>query len=226
MSVLNLLRTNPNAMSGERLSQRGEPTWEIAQHLPLQGQWTEDEYFQIEETRFVELVDGCLEFLPMPTPLHQFIAMFLRDILQAYVGKRNLGDVLIAPCPIRLWPVHLREPDVFYLKSGRLTDPRKAPDGADLVMEVVSEGTENRKRDLIDKRRDYAKAGIAEYWIVDPESERITVLALDGDKYRVHGEFATGQQADSVLLAGFVADVTTVFEAGNRGGSSAGSTVG
>lgn len=226
MSVLDLLRTNPNAMPGERLSQRGEPTWEIAQHLPLQGQWTEDDYFQIEEAHFVELVDGCLEFLPLPTPFHQRIALFTRDNLAAFVSLRRLGEVLIAPCPIRLWPLNVREPDVFYLKPGRLTDPRQAPNGADLVMEIVSEGSENRKRDLIEKRRDYAKAGIAEYWIIDPESERISVLSLDGDQYRVHGKFAAGQQADSVLLSGFVVGVTSVFEAGKRGSSPVDSTVG
>ena len=222
MSVLNLLRSNPEAQNGERLSKKGEPTWEIAQYLPKQGEWTEEEYFQIEETKFVELVDGCLEFLPMPTPLHQFIALYLHRILTAFVEAKKLGFVLIAPCPIRLWPLHTREPDVFYVKPGRIVDPKEAPNGADLVMEIVSEGSENRKRDLVDKRRDYAKAGIAEYWIVDPETERICVLTLKDDAYQVHGEFAAGQQADSVLLPGFVADVAAVFAAGKQGLSQAG----
>ena len=220
MSVLDLLRTNPEAMKGERLSRRGEPTWEIAQFLPRQGEWTEEEYFRIEETRFVELVDGCLEFLPMPNPLHQFIVLYLRDLLVAFIQPRKLGAVLIAPCPIRLWPQHTREPDVFYLKPGRITDPKRAPNGADLVMEVVSEGADSRQRDLVDKRRDYAKAGIAEYWIVDPETERITVLTLSGTQYVVHGEFPVGAQADSVLLNGFAADVTAVFAAGKQAGNA------
>jgi Uma2 family endonuclease len=219
MSVLNLLRSNPDA-NGERLSKRGEPTWEIAQFLPKQGEWTEEEYFQIEEANYVELVDGCLEFLPTPTPLHQRIAIFLFQLLQSFLHQHRVpGEPLLAPCPIRLWPLNAREPDVFYLKPGRLIDPRQAPDGADLVMEVVSEGADNRKRDLIDKRHDYAKAGIAEYWIIDPETERISVLTLDGDQYRVHGEFVAGQQADSALLPGFVADVAAVFAAGKQGSS-------
>jgi Uma2 family endonuclease len=224
MSILNLLRSNPDAKTG--LSRRGEPTWEIAQFLPKQGEWTEDEYFQIEETRFVELVDGCLEFLPMPTPLHQFIVLYLRDLLHKFVSTQKLGTVLIAPCPIRLWPLNVREPDVFYLKQGRITDPKTAPHGADLVIEVVSEGTDSRKRDLVDKRRDYAKAGIAEYWIVDPETERITVLTLGGEQYQVHGDFAAGQQADSVLLPGFTADVAAVFAAGKQGTSQSDSAAG
>jgi hypothetical protein len=74
------------------------------------------------------------------------------------------------PLPIRLWPGKYREPDIAYFRPGRIRDPRQPPDGADLVMEVASEGEENRKRDLQTKREEYARAGIAEYWIVDHKS--------------------------------------------------------
>jgi Uma2 family endonuclease len=85
-------------------------------------------------------------------------------------------------------------------------------------MEVVSPGAESRQRDLVDKRRDYAQAGVSEYWIVDPETESVTVLALDGSEYRVHGEFKTGESATSVLLPGFAVDVSAVFAAGRGEG--------
>jgi len=64
------------------------------------------------------------------------------------------------------------------------------------------------------KRREYAQAGIAEYWIVDPKTEMVSVLVLDGDVYRLHGEFARGTAATSVLLPKFVVDVAAVFDAG------------
>jgi Uma2 family endonuclease len=86
-------------------------------------------------------------------------------------------------------------------------------EGADLVMEIVSEGAESRRRDFIDKRREYAQGKIPEYWIVDPQEQRITVLRLNGSEYIVHGEFAPGQIATSALLPGFVADVAAVFNA-------------
>jgi len=82
-------------------------------------------------------------------------------------------------------------------------------------MEVVSEGTEARRRDYEDKRFDYAKAGIPEYWIVDPEQQRITVLVLEGNAYRVHGEFAVGQIASGVLLQGLSIDVAEVMRMGD-----------
>ena len=84
--------------------------------------------------------------------------------------------------------------------------------GADLVMEVVSAGDEARRRDLTQKREEYAQAGIPEYWIVDPELGQITVLTLEDQIYVVHGEFKRGDRATSKLLPGFAVDVTSALE--------------
>ena len=83
-----------------------------------------------------------------------------------------------------------------------------------MVVEVVSEDDEDRQRDLETKRREYAQAGVAEYWIVDPREHQIIVLALDDATYRVHGEFGRGTTATSVILPGFTASVDAVFAAG------------
>ncbi len=76
-------------------------------------------------------------------------------------------------------------------------------------MEVVS--PDDPQRDTVTKRREYAQAGIPEYWIVDPREEQITVLTLDGQRYAVHGQFGMGETATSVLLDGFQVSVTEVF---------------
>ncbi len=83
--------------------------------------------------------------------------------------------------------------------------------GADLVMEVVSDS--GRPRNLETKRQEYAQAGILEYWIVDLQLERITVLALEGATYVVHGEFTRGMEATSRLLTGFKVAVDDVLSA-------------
>lgn len=83
--------------------------------------------------------------------------------------------------------------------------------GADLVVEVVSGDDKDRRRDLIDKRRDYARARIPEYWIVDPLKATITVLRLAGKRYVVHGKFGKGQTASSHLLPGFTVSVSAAF---------------
>jgi Uma2 family endonuclease len=195
------------------LSQRGSPTWELALNYPRQGEWTEDEYLSLDTNRLVEFTDGVLEFLPMPKPSHARLSRFISDLLRGYVASKSLGDVFWAPFSIRISPTKLREPDIVYLCHDRIPRDDVPPSGADLVVEVVSEGTQNRDRDLRVKRQEYASAGIPEYWIVDPEAETITVLTLAGQAYAVHGEFHTGTWATSVLLSGFQVDVTAAFAA-------------
>jgi hypothetical protein len=76
-------------------------------------------------------------------------------------------------------------------------DPRRQNaywTGADLVIEVVS--PDDPQRDLVTKRSEYAQAGIPEYWIVDPQTETITVLRLEDARYVEHGVFRPGRGRD------------------------------
>ncbi|HUG90229.1 MAG TPA: Uma2 family endonuclease, partial [Planctomycetaceae bacterium] len=150
-------------------SRRGELTWELARQFPRQGDWTEEEYLSLGATWLIEFCDGVLEFLPMPTYFHQKIVRFLHALFNGFVEQRELGEVLFAPLPVRLWARKYREPDLVYLSKARIPrNPHSQPHGADLVAEVVSPGDENRERDLVTKPDEYAQAGIQEYWIVDP----------------------------------------------------------
>jgi Uma2 family endonuclease len=193
-----------------RLSQPGEPPWDIALLYPLQGSWSESDYLELGTNRLVEFSDGCIEVLPMPTKLHQQIVRFLFLLVQQFVSARGLGEVLFAPLPIRLWPGKFREPDLVYLRQGR-GEYRGQPEGADLVMEVLSEGEENHRRDFETKRQEYAQAGIPEYWIVDPEALRVRVLILEEGTYREHGDFGPGDTASSAVLPGLTVSVADLF---------------
>lgn len=187
----------------------GEPVWEIAHLYPAQGCWTEREYLDLNTNHLVEFSNGYVEFLTMPTLSHQLLAYFLHRLLETFVTMHSLGIVVGAPYKVRLWEEKYREPDLIFVSSEHAARiGEKFADGADLVMEIVSESASDRHRDLVEKRAEYAQAGIAEYWIVDPEEGRITVLALEGGAYVEHGVFARGQRATSRLLAGFSVDVT------------------
>jgi Uma2 family endonuclease len=205
---------SPFALAVPRTSQPGEPAWEVAMLFPFQGDWTEEEYLGLDTSRLVELSDGCIEVLPMATIFHQLIVRFLARLLETFVAGRHKGVVLVAPLPVHLWKGKFREPDIIYFLPHRVKDVHGQPEGADLVVEVVSGGEENRKRDLVTKRQEYAEAGITEYWMVDPQERQITVLVLDGQTYREHGIFGPGAAATSVLLRGFTASVDAVFAAG------------
>jgi len=190
----------------------GEPTWEIARLFPTQGTWSEAEYLALDTNHLVEFSDGFVEFLPMPTMIHQLIAHVLHCVLESFVLAYGLGTVLGAPFKVRIRDGKYREPDVVFMLTEHAS--RMSNDfwiGADLVMEMVSDGDENRFRDVVIKRDEYARAGIPEYWIVDPELGQITVLTLDCTSYAVHGEFSQGEQATSKLLPGFAVDVSAAL---------------
>ena len=205
--------SKPRALRETRIPY-AEPTWDIAKLYPLQGTWSESEYMSLRPSRIVEYDQGYLEIPDVPTEAHQSIVAFLYQALLAFVMARNLGKVLFAPLRVKLWEEKYREPDIVFM-STKHADRRINEYwlGADLVMEVVSEGDENRERDLVKKREDYARGGIPEYWIVDPEQSMVTVLRLEGNAYAVHGEFAPGSAATSALLNGFSIEVEAVFAA-------------
>jgi Uma2 family endonuclease len=188
----------------------GGPTWEIAHLFPNQGMWSEEEYLDLKGNRLIEFTHGHVEFLPMPTTTHQLIVAWLYGTLLNFIAPSKLGTVLFAPLRVKIKSGKYREPDVVFMlaaHAARILD--EFWQGADLVMEVVS--NDDRSRDLETKRREYAEAKIPEYWIVDPQQLAITVLRLEKDTYAVDGEYRPGEQARSVLLPGFVVDVTAVF---------------
>ena len=159
-----------------------------------------------------ELVDGRLEFLPMPTDAHQQLVGFLYLALLTFVQAKPTGVVPFPPLRVRIRPRRVREPDVlFLLDRNKHKRHNQAWDGADLIMEVVSGSPGDRHRDFLDKLADYAAIGVAEYWIVDPAERVVIVHRLEGDAYREDGRYGEGETAASRLLNGFAVDVAALF---------------
>ena len=187
---------------------------DIAELIPAQGAWRESDYLWLtsQTKRRVELAEGRLETLPMPTDEHETIVFRIARMLAELLEPKG-GKVLPAGVRVRTRPGGFRQPDVCALLDAR--DVRRGNDfwlGADLVVEVVS--PDDPRRDRVVKRREYARAGIAEYWIVDPALRRVTVLALAGGAYEEHGVFEQGDLAGSRLLDGFRVAVDALLDAG------------
>jgi Uma2 family endonuclease len=185
----------------------------LEQILPPQGEWSEEEYLVLTDhrNRLVEFTDGFLEVLPMPTDKHQSVLQLLFLAFFRFVQPRG-GKVHFAPLRLRIRPGKFREPDLLLLLSA--ADSRRQNRfwlGADLALEVVSE--EKPERDLVDKRGDYAEGRVPEYWIVNPQTETITVLRLRGDAYEEAGIYRRGESAASMLLPDFSVAVAAVFDA-------------
>jgi Uma2 family endonuclease len=199
-------------MVRELKSVRGEPTWEVARWYPLQGYWSEEDYFALNGNHHIEFADGTLEVLPMPTTSHQLLVAYLFTALQSFVKGKGLGTVLFSGVRVRVRKHRYCEPDiVFMLARNRERIGERFWRGADLVMEVVSGGKEDRRRDLDEKPLLYARAKIHEYWIVDPKKKSVKVLRLNGKEYAIAGEYKGRAHGASVLLPSFTIDVSELF---------------
>jgi Uma2 family endonuclease len=186
-------------------------TTKVAELFPRQGDWTESEYFALPETnRYLELSEGRLIMPPHPTNTHQAAVGRLYRWLDEFVQAHNLGIVRLAPLPVRLWTGKVRGPDVFFMArehSDRIGEQFFGP--PDLVMEVTSPGT--RRVDRNEKPTEYARAGVAEYWIVDPSAQTVEVFVLREGSYRLLARWGSGQIARSALLDGLEISVAQLF---------------
>ncbi|HEV3051620.1 MAG TPA: Uma2 family endonuclease [Longimicrobium sp.] len=147
--------------------------------------WTYEEFARLpDDGNRYEVIAGDLYVTPSPSPLHTRIAFQLASILEAFVARHDLGWVTPAPVDVLLGPDDYVQPDVVFLRRERgakITD-RGIEVPPDLVVEVLSPSTAFRDRGL--KRERYADFGVPEYWIIDPQAQRLEVyrLAEDADQ--------------------------------------------
>jgi len=183
----------------------------VTEFYPPQGQWTERDYFALPDTnRYVELSEGRLVMPPHPTRSHQKTLEELYVRLRAFILKNDLGEVHIAPLPVRLWPGKIREPDIFFLSKEHADRAGEKVYGVpDLIIEILSPGTDQVDRG--EKYFEYAKAGVREYWIVDSDEQRVEVYILRGSVYQLQERFKSGEVARSRLLSGFEVNVNEIF---------------
>ena len=186
---------------------------EIATLFSNQGAWSEQEYLALDANRRVEFDSGFVEVHDAPTDRHQAIILYLSIALNRFALQIG-GVVRTAGLRLRLWDQKYREPDIVFLRD-RDSSLRQENfwDGADLAIEIVSQSLEDRERDLVTKRIEYARAGVQEYWIVDPEQETVTVLSLSGDVYSDGDLFGRGNVVTSSLLPELALPVAEILDA-------------
>jgi Uma2 family endonuclease len=210
----------PSHESGDLFSEtraKRELDWFEGPCCLRERDWTEEEFLRLDQSQephFFEFSDGQIDFPGWPCWLQQSVCGEIASALHRFMRNQRIGDCLMGVCPIRLWPGRWACPDISWHSSERMASLPSRKDyyhGADGVMEVLSHEQSWREWDLVRKRSDYARAGIPEYWIVDPESDAITILMLDDGAYRIHGEFNQGAIAASATLPGFEVNVSELF---------------
>ena len=166
--------------------------------------WTYDEMLaELPETNLpVELWDGEIVMSPTPSPAHQTIVGSMYRELDEFVRDHKAGKVFLSPLDVVLSEHRVVQPDVLFISSANKDIIQDRIRGVpDLAVEVISRGS--WKRDRVEKKALYEQVGIAEYWIIDPESRSIEVFVLVKGVYQLHSRAAESEMAKSKRLSGF-----------------------
>ncbi len=142
----------------------------VTEYLLRTAGWTLEEFLaRAPENAYWEFVRGEVIMHSPVAAEHQRVVRFLLGLLQGFCEAREWGEVLMGPAALQVLPDVIREPDLFVLDPEEAHRAQGVPLQVRpvLVMEVASPAT--RALDLGDKAREYAQAGIPEYWVVDRE---------------------------------------------------------
>jgi Uma2 family endonuclease len=179
---------------------------------PLQGEWTYEDYLRLPDNSMrYEIIDGDLYMSSAPRPIHQEIITNLLLLLGAYVRQNKLGKLYPAPIDLILPdaanPV---QPDIVFIAQERLNIVHEQfVEGApEMIAEVLSPGSE--RHDRYRKFELYARAGVREYWLVDPAGT-IEIYVLRGQAYAPLGSFTWDDTLESELWPELTAAVNDIL---------------
>lgn len=166
----------------EYLKKIGRYGADISGRWTRQGQYTLDDYYALPDDIRVEMIDGVIYDMTAPAKVHQRILGALHIEFESCVAEHgDQCEVLFAPVDVRLDRDDrtMVQPDLLVMCRPGESDKRI--EGApDLVAEILSPST--RRKDCTLKLNKYREADVREYWIIDPDKEKVIVYVFDDDE--------------------------------------------
>jgi len=161
-----------------------------------------------------EIIEGELFVSCSPGLTHQRVVSNLIALFVLFLEKNPVGEILtnmgvilskysgVIPDIV----VFLNETRDTIITGDRLTGP------TDLVIEVVSPGSGNMRRDRVDKLQLYSKHGVPEYWIVDPENLTVEQYSSDGSSLKLMQTLQREEERlSSAAIPGFSCLLSQIF---------------
>lgn len=175
-------------------------------NMPLlkEETYTIDDIYALPEGERAELIDGHMYMMAPPSRKHQKISMELSSIIREYIrSHKGKCEVYAAPFAVYLDERSNTyvEPDISVICDSDKLDDRGCKGAPDWIIEIVSPAS--KKMDYLLKLLKYRSAGVKEYWIVDPEKNRVIVYNFTGDEsvndYTLQDSIKAGIYDDLVI---------------------------
>ena len=160
-----------------------------------------------------ELIGGELFVSRAPGIPHQRVLQNLQIGLSNYLKAHPIG-ILVPGAGAIFSDYDAVIPDLAFVRNERwdeVVTGEKFTGALDIVIEILSPGTQNRQRDLSAKRRLYGQYGVEEYWIVDSENREVLILRLQGQTLEQIATLTSDDDVTSPLLSGFHLKVSAIF---------------
>ena len=161
-----------------------------------------------------ELIEGELYVSRAPGIPHQRVLLNLEIGLSDYL-KRNPVGILVPGAGAIFSDYDAVIPDLAFVRHERwdeVVTGDKFTGALDIVIEILSPGTQNRKRDLSAKRKLYAKYAISEYWIIDSEHQSVLIFRLRDQSFEEVATLTGDEELSSPMLPGFRLKVGDIFK--------------
>lgn len=161
-----------------------------------------------------ELIEGELFVSRAPGIPHQRVLHNIQMELGSYLKKNPMG-ILVPGTGATFSDYDAVIPDLVFVRGDRwadVTSGQKITSAPDIVVEILSPGPENRRRDLSVKRQLYAKYGVKEYWIVDSENQSVLIFHLQEQTLEEIATLRGIDEITSLLLPGFHLKASAVFD--------------
>lgn len=166
-----------------------------------------------DDSNRYELIGGELFVSRAPGIPHQRVILNLEVSISNYLKENPIG-ILVPGAGAIFSDYDAVIPDLAFVRNERwdqVVTGEKFTGALDIVIEVISPGAENRRRDLLVKRQLYGKYGVEEYWVVDSENRLVEVYRLQEDRLESVATLRNGDEITTSLLADFRLRVSTVF---------------
>ncbi len=176
---------------------------------------TYEDYLNIPGDDRYELINGELTLVSSPNEAHQGISVRLLLDMGGFIMNGDLGRIYHAPFDILLTEpngsLNVVQPDLIFVSRERedIITPANIQGAPDLLVEILSPST--RRLDMTTKLELYARHGVREYWIADPDAQTIAVMLLKDGQYQTAGEYGVRDTLTSPTLEGFSVSLENIF---------------